>query len=182
MNNPYLQIWYNPSKTIDAVLSKQVKFNYHLPILISAISTALEIYVNDIGDLLGIGQIGSLIILIISTSIFYLIFAYFFPWFILMSGRILKGKSNFDNLQIIIGLTCIPIIITLTYQLLGLLFSRELMSNPQVNYSIKFIVWILYIRILIIGISKTQKFSFGFAIVNLFLAIFPLIVIRLILN
>ncbi len=177
-DNPYYAIWFSPVKTIENVLLKRVKFTYDLPILIAAISSAFG---NDISYEFGFGLTGSILILLIFAAILYIISLYAFPWWIMITGRILNGKSKINQLQSVFGLACIPISIILIYQLLSLLLG-EYIGKTQVNYSIQFIVWLFYFRTLVIGIAKSQGFSYGFAIVNLAISVFPVIILKLLIE
>ena len=164
MNNiPYFTIWFSPAKTINNILSNRINYKFRLPILIAAISTAFG---NDISKEFGFGLTGSILILLMLTGLVYLTSAYFFPWWIMKTGKIWKGKSKFKDLQLVFGLAYIPITLILIYQLLRLSLG-DYISNAQVNYTIQVIVWIFYIRILIIGIAKSQGFTYGMAIINL---------------
>jgi hypothetical protein len=177
-NNPYYTVWLNPTKTVLNVLSDRIKFRFQIPIFIAAISGTLS---TDVTSEFGFGVIGSTIVLIPVIGISYLILTYLYPWSIMITGKLLKGKSNFRELQLTIGLASIPIFLTLIYQLLRLSLSESI-SSTEVNYAIQFIVWIFYIRTLIIGISKSQKFSYGFALVNIFICAFPFIILKLIVG
>jgi len=177
-NNPYLTIWFGATKTIQDVFSNKIQFRYQIPILIAAISNVLG--VDSIREF-GFGLTGSIIATIILIGPFYYINAIVYPWLLLKTGKLLDGKSDLKDLQIIIGLADIPIAIILFYQLLSLSLGKFI-SDTQVNYSIQIIVWVFSIRIFIIGLSKAQKFSYGFAIVNAFLIAFPFIILMLLMQ
>ena len=177
-SNPYLTIWFKTSKTIDNIFNKRIHFRYEIPILIASIS---NVFGSNTIEEFGFGLAGSIIIAIILIGPFYYINAIIYPWLILKTGKLLKGKSNLKDLQIIIGLANIPIIIILIYQLLSLSIGKYI-GDTQVNYSFQLIVWIFFIRTLIIGISKAQKFSYGFAVVNIFLSTFLVILLVLLIT
>ncbi len=174
-SNPYFTIWFRPVKTIDSILSNRIAFDYRIPILLAAIS---ENFDNKISEEFGFGLIGSILILLIFVGLGYFIIAHFFPWWVLKIGKIWNGKSKLKDMQIIFGLANIPISLILIYQLLGL-FLGEIISKVDVNYGLQVILWIFFIRILIIGIAKTQGFTYGMAIVNMALSIIPFIILEL---
>ena len=177
-NSPYFTVWFSPTKTINDVLSDEIKFSFHYPIIVLAISASFG---DDISKEFGFGLFGSFLVLLLLTSLFYLIIAFFIPWWILKAGNLLKGKSKLKDLRIVFGLASIPFTLTLAYQLLSLSIGNYL-NYEEVKYPIQFIVWIFYIRTLIIGIAKSQKFSYGFAIVNLFISSIPFIILKLIVE
>ena len=177
-NNPYYTIWFSPTKTVKGVLSKKVKFKYHFPILVAAISNSFG---NDIAKEFGFELTGSLIILTILTGFNYWIGAYFFPWWFKVTGKIWNGAAQFSQLQNVFGLAVIPIILIFAYQLLSLSIG-EFVNEYQVNYSVRFVAWIFYARTLIIGIAKSQGFSYGIAIVNIVISSIPFIIIALMIK
>ncbi len=178
INNPYFTIWFRPVRTINNVLSDRIDFNFRFPILFAAISMAFG---NEISEEFGFGFTASFIILLLLTGLTYTISAYFSPWWIMKIGKIWNGKSKFKDLQLVFGLAYIPITLILIYQLLSLSLG-DIISDAEVNYGIQVVVWIFYIRILIIGIAKSQGFTYGLAIVNLVISIFPFIILKLMID
>lgn len=134
-----------------------MKYTFQIPILVAAISSSFG---NDISYEFGFGLTGSILILLTFAAILYIISLYVIPWWIMVTGRILKGKSKLNQLQSVFGLANIPISIILMYQLLSLLLG-EYIGDKQVNYSIQFIVWLFYFRTFVIGIANSQRFSYG---------------------
>ncbi len=116
--NPYLSIWFNTTKTIDAVILNKVKFNFVLPILLAGVSSAIgsQSVIFNLDNL--IESIASSLIIIFLT---FLAATYFFPWAIRMTGKIWKGNASFKQLQTIFGLSQIPVILVLSLQLLNLI-------------------------------------------------------------
>jgi len=177
-NSPYYTIWFSPTKTIIGVLSKQIKFRHHLPILIAVISSALG---SDIIKMLGFGIVDSILTLIAFSVLVYIGIGYLLPWWIMTIGKIWKGNAKFIEIQIVFGLAYIPTLFILIYQLIHLSIGVFL-ADTEVNYAIRFIVAIFYFRTIIIGIAKTQGFTYGLAIINLIVSVIPLIIIRLIIG
>ena len=73
------------------------------------------------------------------------------------------------------SLALIPEIISLSYILIVLTVTGEVV---EVNYFIRLISWIFSIRILVIGLSKVQSFSYGLAILNIVLPALILVFIQ----
>ena len=171
--NPYITVWLKPKETVDMVLSGELKFKFYIPILLSGLS-------GFIGDfLLEFELIYQLIIVVFGTAFGFIILGYFFPWLVLKTGKIWKGKSTFGDLQHIFGLAQIPMIVILILQLVNLAFGKY-RSYETINYGVQIIVWIFYMRTLIIGVAKAQGFGYGQSIVNLVVSVLPILIIRLV--
>jgi len=170
--NPYITVWLKPKETVDKLLTGELEFNFHIPILLAALSAFIGEF------LIEFELVEQLIILILGTAFGFLMLGYFFPWLVQKTGRIWKGKSEFKDLQYVIGLAQIPALAILILQLMNLAFGRY-RSYEAVNYGIQIIVWGFYMRTLIIGISKAQGFGYGQSIVNLVVSVLPILIIRL---
>lgn len=174
--NPYLSVWFNPKTTIENILTGKVKFHYYIPILLTVMSGFIATLkdINAVFDDYVVALISGVIFIILG----YLALSRLFPWLILIAGRIWKGKSNIHELRIIIGLAQIPVLLILVEQI-AFLFFGELKASGEANIALQWLVWIFYMRILIIGIAKAQGFNYGIAFLNLVISGLPLIVIRL---
>lgn len=173
--NPYVTVWLKPKETVNKILSGEVEFKFYIPILLAGLSAF-------IGEFLIEFELAEqLIIIILGTAFGFVILGYFFPWLVLKTGKIWKGESTFKDLQYVFGLAQIPAIVILILQLVNLAFGRY-RSYEAINYGIQIIVWIFYMRTLIIGISKAQRFGYVQLIVNLVVSVLPILIIRLVIG
>ena len=174
--NPYFTIWFNPKTTIDNILTEKVRFRYYTPILLAVMSG----FLGTITDITAVFD--ELLYALVSGVIFialgYLALSRLLPWLIHRAGRIWNGKSNIHELRVIVGLAQVPVCLVLIEQCIFLLFG-ELKADWEVNIGIHWLVWVFYMRILIIGVARTQGFSYGIAFLNLIIGVLPVFVIRL---
>lgn len=173
--NPYFSVWFKSGETINKVLAGDVSFKFYIPILLAALSAF-------IGDWKG-GSIfvGSLIVIVVGTAMLYFISSHFLPWLILKTGNIWKGQANMRKLKLVFGLAHIPLLPILILQLLTLPLG-QIQPPDNVNNVVQIIAWIFNVRILIIGISKVQGFTYGLAILNIVLSVLPFVVLRLMME
>jgi hypothetical protein len=175
--NPYLTVWFNTKETIQRILTGQVKFNYSIPILLTVFSGFIGT-IKDITMVFG-DPFYALIPGVIFIVLGYLALSRLFPWLIKKTGLIWNGGSNIHELRVIIALAQIPVILILLEQIVFMFFG-ELRADWQVNIGIQWLVWIFYMRILIIGVARTQGFNYGIAFLNLVISVLPLFLIRMI--
>lgn len=112
-----------------------------------------------------------LLILFVSISIIYwLLIKYFLPWVLWKFGQIWNGKGAIVQFRTLISLALVPNIILETisvyYQILDLKFDLVTFNTPQIFV---LIISVIYFRILVIGIAKIQRFTYGLALLNLLL-------------
>ncbi|MEO0552663.1 MAG: hypothetical protein AAF149_05675 [Bacteroidota bacterium] len=177
MTNPYLSIWFRTSRTINSVLLGKVRFNYHIPILLSCLS----LFFDQFTDPIGIGTVYSLLLIFIGIILGYLFITQLWPWLILQVGKIWNGKSEKPELLLIIGLGQIPVVVILMEQILFSAFGKVI-SDFEVNIALQWIVWVFYMRTMVIGLSKIQGFGYGIALLNLVLAIMPFFILKLLIS
>lgn len=179
-SNPYFTVWFRPSETFHRILSGNKRFYIEIPIIIASTSGAIASTNGLIFEFWGSSPpfIIWLTILAAMSLLGFLILNHLIPWLILLSGKLIGGKSNFRKMQLVVGLSQIPTILILALQLLHLILG-ELKSPDQVNYAVQFVAWTFSIRIVIIGLSIVQKYNYGLAIINLVIFLLPWIIIKL---
>lgn len=172
--NPYITSWFKPKITVENILTKKVKFNYKIPIILSGISTFIGERIVEFG------LVGSIIVIIIGTAIMYMFIAYVLPWIILKTDKWINGHATFYQIQKIAALSQIPIIAGLVYQIVLAIFG-QIKSYDELNIAVQFMIWLFSVRLLIIGIAKAQEISYGFALLNIILSFLPFFMIKLLL-
>ena len=125
------------------------------------------------------GAGGGLVFLIIQVLLFWLVLRYVVPSLYLLIGRIWAGKATLPQMIMVMSLALIPEVIYLMYTLLMLAASGEVV---EVNYLVRLVGWVFTIRILVIGFSRIQGFSYVFALMNLFLPGIILVVLGILLG
>ena len=170
---PFLSIWTKPLETfkylnIRGLNGKGININY----LFALISLSLpfknltDAYMH-IDPFKTIGFIFSIILLaLLSVVSLKYILSYFFWQF----GKILNGKATLAEIQLVLAYSAIPNIIHLV---IALIFIIPAIQTGNINtilhqHPITFIViWLFTIRNLIIGLSYFNKYSYGYAVLNI---------------
>ena len=174
-DNPYFSIWFKTTATIDKVLAKEVNFKFSIPIALAVLSTFVKDWDKDSNIL------DSLMTIMIGTAMGYFITGHFLPWLMIKTGKIWNGKSNIRHLQLVFGLAHIPFLLILVLQSITLP-AEDIRSSEEVSVVVQFLAWIFFVRILIIGISRVQGFTYGQAIVNMAVSVLPFLLLKLIIG
>lgn len=173
-NNPYLSTWFRPSETLNKILTRQIKFNYRIPILLSAIS----MFLGELSGNMDLGVGFAIILFFIGLILYYLFLTKLIPWLIIKIGLIWGGKSGHEEMVLVIGLAQVPVLLILLEQIIFLGFGK-IIPDTSVNILIQWIAWIFYLRILIIGIAKVQGFTYSMALLNIAITFLPFLLISL---
>src|SRR5690606_37040046 len=86
---------------------------------------------------------------------------------ILYFGKIWKGQASRKNIDTVISLCLIPEVL----KLVNLLFSYTIQADiedAKINNALTIICFLISLRILLIGLSRVQKFSYGISVLNIF--------------
>ncbi len=187
MVNPYISIWLKPKETIDKFIHQRINNSILLPpIIILGLSMGLEtatemtlLLEDDQSPLALLGiYCGSAMSFV---GIAFILLSLIHPWIIKTIGKIWNGKSTSAQIANVISLSLIPYSPILVYQVLAILTMSD-PSNEFINAGVYFILYLIGLRIQIIGISVVQKFSYGLSLLNLLISILPYIVLSLIIN
>lgn len=171
--NPYKTIWRKTSETVDYLLIHGLdKKMMNLNFLIAGLATALQsIGENNIFDALG--PFHGFVLLIALTGFAWLLVKYLLPFLYLLTGKIWSGRASLNQVMLIMSLSLIPEILYLSYMLITFALSGEI---TEVNYLVRLVGWLFSVRILVIGLSKVQGFSYGLSLLNV---LFPIITLGL---
>jgi hypothetical protein len=176
--NPYKTIWLNPSDTFDFYAKEdEIRPLFFIPILVMGLSMGLD-QAPDISKVLESEFTWwSLAISVpVSVGMSFLILAGLMPWLLRKVGRIWNASSTNRQMTNIISISTIPYSCIVIYQFLKLLIEQ----NPaieNINSGLNFILYTWTFGLLILGVSKVQKLSYGLAILNIILAYLPLFIL-----
>ena len=118
---------------------------------------------------------------ILSTGLAFLILGQIQPWMIKIVGKIWDGAASTRQLANVNSLSGIPYCLILFYQIVLLALGKD-PSTYSVNPFFQYVLWIVTFRIFLIGLSIAQKFSYGIALLNFFISILPIVLLKLALN
>jgi hypothetical protein len=82
-------------------------------------------------------------------------------------GKIWRGQASRKNIDTVISLCLIPEI----FKLANLIFRYIILDSiedAKINYALTIICFLIGFRILLIGLSRVQKFSYGISVLNVF--------------
>lgn len=106
------------------------------------------------------------------TFILGLLIQFLFSYIIWLFGKILQGKGDREEIRIVVAYSLLPqtvILIAIVVQLLANLSDPYHAGIGLFNNLTTLILSIVGLRIFAIGLSKVQKFSYGYALLNIFL-------------
>jgi len=172
---PFFKIWINPTKAFSFLSEQDEEINDdNITILFALITLSIVLpRFSDINRLFGsykiIGFVLALIVIGFLGTIFFK-FVYSFVFWII--GKIFQGKATMDEIRLVLGYSLIPHLLNLVIGFLMVIpaiitknFDLIFFQHPITL----FIIWILSIRNLVFGLSFFNKFSYGYAILNIFL-------------
>ena len=161
---------FRPGILFDEIFSHSNHWKYSdLIYLIGAfligLPTAIDINDGWFSDPNLIGFIG--LTLFVMALLWILI--YVFIWMHLFVGKILRGRAKMKQMITVFAIALIPNLVLLSFHLGYKLATKNLGEAYDPPSILSIIIWIISLRILVVGISKAQQFSYGRAILNIFL-------------
>lgn len=183
MQNPFITIWTKPKLTLENFIEKEDRKIYVAPFFIIGASLALDSGLEVFSSITSNPTLGTKITIYlfltpVYSGLLYILLGKLHPWLIKLTGNIWNGSATKKQIANVNALSCIPYALILLYQIILLMIGLEPLEE-LVNPFFSFIIWILSFRILIIGISKAQKFGYGMALLNIFISILPIIILKL---
>ncbi len=170
---PLLSIWTKPTETFEYLAERRLagKEN-HLGFLIVLISYSIylarfEEYSKPIS---GSALAGFIVSFTITPLMGLLCFKFIYPYFVWKTGKIFNGKATFDEIETVLIYSFLPILI---YPVLAFIFIIPAYQLDNINlilhpsYIVAFVCWILSIRIVIYGLSLFNRYTYGYAVLNI---------------
>lgn len=187
MQNPYLTIWTKPKETLEVFFKEGSDQSiFALPFILYGTSMGLDIghviiaFFDEEPELYAI-LLNYLLWSGVGIGITYIFLGLVQPWLLGLIGKIWNGAASTTQLSNVHSLAVIPGCLILFYQLILLIFGGEPLVD-NVNAGFQFVIWVLNIRIFLIGLSITQKFSYRKSLLNLFLSLLPFFILTLIVK
>lgn len=172
---PLLSIWTKPTETFEYLSERRLsgKEN-HLGFLIVLISYSLylarfEEYSKPID---GSALAGFFVSFTIAPVAGLIAFRYIYPFFVWKIGKIFKGKATFDEIQLVLVYSSLPLLI---YPVLAFIFIVPYAITNNMNLIlhphgiVAFVCSILSIRIAIYGLSRFNNYTYGYSVLNIFI-------------
>jgi hypothetical protein len=174
--NPLITIWYKTAETFDYLIStKKYSSKYGIIFYLVALTIMLQSKYLNIFYELGLPIYINIVIFCASVFISGLIFQLFWVFIFLMFGKLLQGKADNEEIRIVLAYSLFPILIELIIILLKLIINFgtqvQYFELSAIDYLTNTIISVLVLRLFVIGLSKVQKFSYGYALINILLPI-----------
>ncbi len=176
--NPYKTIWLNPKQTFsEYIVKNKNQALFSIPLILMGVVFGFDI-VNDVGILINGKTEPStfLFSMLIGIGIAFLIGGLILPGLVNLTGKIWKGQSTMRQLVNVYSISSIPYSLILIYQVILLSTGQE-PSTVSLNAGVLYILWIWSFGLLILGISIVQKFSYGLALLNIFISYLPILIL-----
>jgi hypothetical protein len=171
--NPIKEIWFNTGKCIDYFLIEENRKPYVEELVwIQGVTSGVLLFLTNDSPL-------KFFYLILSPLVTVLFLRFFSPWLLLMTGKLMNGQATREELRLVISLSSIPYLLSLLYMLLALIIPG---GRDYQHGIIEILIWIFVWRILIIGVAKTQRISYVFALMNIAIPGIILVVLYLIIR
>lgn len=180
--NLYKSIWLNPKRTFDEVIvNNKEQSIIVLPIVLAGMVIALDLTI-DMQGLFGEAKIMFMLFLLISIPLgigaAFLFLRLILPGLIKLSGRIWNGAASMPQIANVCSISSLPNSIIIINQIALLLLGKD-PDLDNVNSGIKFVLWLWSLSLLIIGVSRIQRFSYGLALLNILIGNLPILLIAL---
>ena len=179
---PLITIWYKPSETFDYLLEKKTQNNsiyfiFYLIGLIIAIPSILNS--NLFRTMSPIAVVFAIIIAIVIAGLSLQYLWVFIFW---IFGQIFHGKATNEEIRIVFVYSSIPLLFKtflLIFQVVNYMQGQIQYENIGLyNNLTNLLLLVIFLRFFVIGLSKVQKFSYLYAMLNFLL---PMMIIGLIM-
>lgn len=174
---PLLSIWISPVKTFELLLTRDDSENRQCAIILSALIT-IGVGGHQLKDFLLLFQgykiVGLTIGIILLGIIGIVVIRFLLPLTYWALGKILNGKASKNQIQLVVAYSLTPYLIYLAIALILIVPAIITQDLDLVFYRHPFtyyVVWFLALRNLIYGLSYFNKFSYGYALINILIPV-----------
>jgi hypothetical protein len=176
---PILSIWFKPKETFDLLLENTNNDKNYLLIFYGIAFTFSIPAVLVEKSLFELGIIYLMLVILLGSFLGGLMLQYIWVYIFWIFGKILQGKADQKQIRVVLAYSILPFIFKSFFMLLrviikfgtGFSFEDIVLFDNLTNL----ILGVLCLRFFVIGLSKAQKFSYGYALINILL---PIILLR----
>ena len=185
---PLLSIWTSPVKTFEFLSKRDDSTNRTMVNILSAMITIGAVFpqLKDLSEPFGNNKIIGILIGITLSGLIGIIIVRFLLVLIYWAiGRILKGEASKKQIQLVVAYSLTPYLIYLGIGLI-LIIPALITKNLDLvfyHHPVTYVVvWILSARNLIYGLSYFNKYSYGYALLNILIPAGIFELIKLVIN
>lgn len=179
-----LTIWTQPKKTFEYLENDEnsgLKINLDILFYLGALALSLPGIpqmvlkykaLNELPVVFGI--LISFIGCIVSAFFGALIFKHVHSYLLWIIGKGLQGQASKSQVQLVLAYSMLPGLISLPISIILIivaLFLNDINVISHQNPLTLFIIWIFAARTLIYGIATFNRFTYGYALLNLFISV-----------
>jgi hypothetical protein len=166
--NPWLSIWVKTEETIDRL--KDSNWANRQGLLIYSVVGINSVVDREMPQLLesSWSKVTFAIVVIVAGIIFGMLVRIFWINLIFYFGKIWKGQATKRNIDTVLALSFIPEIIRFLNLTLRF-FIDDNLTHIQIHEGLTIICVLVSLSILLIGLSRVQRFTFGICLLNILL-------------
>ena len=172
---PLFSIWLESKKTFEFLEKRNVSENNSMNNTLFFFSSMVVGFQNsyDIYETFGGNYYLSLLIsLILSGLVGVALWNFVFSYIFWGAGKLFKGKTSIDKIRLVFACSVIPYLILLMIGLFLIIPAIIMDKKELIGYSqpiIKLILWIIHIKIVVVGLTYFNKYSYLYAILTIVL-------------
>ena len=171
-----ITIWTKPGDTFD-YLNKMEKDKLGLTLdilfVLSSLSIMAPIIVHDFLKAETFNVYITAIVILISGVVGALFFKFIYAFITWAFAKLLQGEATIKQIRIIIAYTLVPqlidLVIFLALTIIAFVNNDAEIATSQ-NPLTQIVIWFFEIRIMIIGLSRYNKYTYGSALINVILS------------
>jgi hypothetical protein len=174
---PIISIWTKTKKTFQFLEERDDENNSSMINVLFFLSAMTVGFPNsfDIHRIIGGNYYLSLVVsLIVSGLVGVTIYSYVFSYIILGVSRLFKGKASIERIRLVFACSLIPNLIILLVGLVMIIPALILDDKSLIGYShpiANYILWIVTIKIMVVGLAHFNKYSYLFAVLTVLIPI-----------
>lgn len=174
-----LTIWTQPRKTFE-YLDKNEGVDPGVNLNVLFYLGALSMMIHAIPEIVGKYKTNDepvaylIIVVLIVTTLGALfgawIFKYVHSYVLWKVGKVFEGKASKSQVQLVIAYSLIPGLISLLISAVLIIVAvirKDINIVSHQNPLTLFIIWVFGVRTLIYGLARFNKFSYGYAMINI---------------
>jgi CBS domain containing-hemolysin-like protein len=170
----FLTIWTKPTETFEYLVKKEkddLDFYLNTLFFLGSLAMVLPgiVGTSTISDVFEFTYL--ILRLTVASFACLLIFKYFLVSLFWNIGKILQGKASRYEVRIVLAYSMIPSMISLSLSCILMIIANDMTVMSNMHQGSILLIWLVGAHILILGIAKFNKFTFGYTMINIFLAI-----------
>lgn len=170
---PLFSIWLKPRKTFEYLINldyEKLCNKLDSTLILLSISLGLLNFLKEYNNLSDFGFMYLSIIAIISIASAFIFLKFVYSYVLLLFSKLFQGKAEITQIRIVVGYAFVPFIVYLFISIalivVAMLFkdtSILIYENPLTYY----VLGLISLRILIIGLSYFNKYSYGYGLLTI---------------